>query len=143
MVGMSPNAAARFALVTATARSEPLRMKPATDGMLVNTTWIWPPTRSVIAGAAPRYGMCSIFTPAAALNISPSRWFTDPLPADPYDTDCFFASSASSPIVFTGRLGLTTATNGSVASVATAAKSFSGSNGRFEYSAPLIACVPT
>ncbi len=41
-------------LVTASARTEPARTCCRMDGMLSKITWTWPPSRSVIAGAAPR-----------------------------------------------------------------------------------------
>ena len=53
-----------------------------TEGMLSKITCTWPPNRSVIAGAAPRYGTCCILTSAIAMNISPDRCTEVPLPED-------------------------------------------------------------
>ena len=51
--GFIDPACARFEPVTARPFTVPARMCCATDGRLVNTTWIWPEIRSVSAGAAP------------------------------------------------------------------------------------------
>src|ERR1700693_5370444 len=52
-VGISGNAGERSAEVTASARNCPASINPAALATVVNITWIWPPIRSVIAGAAP------------------------------------------------------------------------------------------
>src|SRR4051794_7848829 len=45
-----------------------------------NVTCTCPPIRSASEGAAPRYGTCTISTPAIILNNSPATWGADPLP---------------------------------------------------------------
>ena len=50
------------------------------EGMLSKITCTWPPSMSVIAGAAPRYGTCCILMPVIAMNISPDRCTEVPLP---------------------------------------------------------------
>src|SRR5262249_27418004 len=57
-VGISGSASDRVAVVTAKARSLLALMYSIDAAMSVNVTWICPPSRSVIAGPAPRYGTC-------------------------------------------------------------------------------------
>ena len=45
-------------------------------------TCTWPPSRSVSAGTEPRYGTCTMSTPAIILNSSPATWRRFRLPAD-------------------------------------------------------------
>ena len=52
-VGRSGKAGERSAEVTASARNCPASISDAALATVVNITWIWPPIRSVIAGAAP------------------------------------------------------------------------------------------
>ena len=47
-----------------------------------NMTSTCPPSRSVSAGPAPRYGTCTMSTPVIILNSSPPTWIEVPLPAD-------------------------------------------------------------
>src|SRR6516165_368736 len=65
------SASDRVAVVTAKARSLPALMCSIDAAMSVNVTWICPPSRSVIAGPAPRYGTCVRLTPVIILNSSP------------------------------------------------------------------------
>ena len=53
VLGTSGSVSARFALVTASARSLPLRMCGSSTGTSKIPICTWPPTRSVTAGAAP------------------------------------------------------------------------------------------
>src|SRR5262249_37592667 len=53
------------------------------DGMSVNVTWICPPSRSAIAGPAPRYGTCTKSTPVIILKYSPITWAGLPVPPEP------------------------------------------------------------
>ena len=53
------------------------------EPMVVNTTCTWPAIRSVSASDSPRYGTCTIFTPAIILNSSPETWPVAPLPPEP------------------------------------------------------------
>src|SRR5215510_8587150 len=56
-VGMSGNSSKRFALVTASARNLPLLTCSSDTNDAKNAICTCPPSRSVIAGPAPRYGM--------------------------------------------------------------------------------------
>ena len=47
-----------------------------------NITGTCPPITSAIAGAAPRYGMCTMKVPVRFLNISIARWCGEPLPGE-------------------------------------------------------------
>ena len=73
IVGISGAAATRCALLTASARTLPLRTICSTEGTLLNAESTCPPTTSVMAGAMPRYGTCRILMPVSALIISPIR----------------------------------------------------------------------
>src|SRR4029453_15419183 len=81
-VGTSGKSGDRAVEVTASARKDPARICWRIEGILSKITWTWPPSRSVIAGAAPRYGTCCIFVPVIAMNISPDRCTEVPLPDD-------------------------------------------------------------
>src|SRR5262249_9790032 len=70
-VGISGSASERIAVVTAKAASLPARMYSSDAAMSVNVTWICPPSRSVIAGPALRYGTCVRLTPVIILKSSP------------------------------------------------------------------------
>jgi hypothetical protein len=81
-VGASGNSGLRDGLPTAIRRSRPARMcGTAMPGS--NRKSIWPPSRSVSAGAAPRYGMCTANTPAMLFIISAARCGLLPLPGLP------------------------------------------------------------
>ena len=73
IVGTSGAEGERCALVTANARSLPAFTCGNAEGMLSNITCTCPPIISVIAGALPLYGMCTISTFASILNNSPER----------------------------------------------------------------------
>ena len=60
----------------------PALMYAIEEGMEANVTCTCPPSRSVRAGPAPRYGMCTMSTPAIILNSSPAMWLPAPVPAD-------------------------------------------------------------
>ena len=79
---MSGSASERVAVVTASARSLPALMYSIEEDMGANMTCTCPPSRSVSAGAAPRYGTCTMSTPAIILNSSPATWGAVPLPAE-------------------------------------------------------------
>src|SRR5580704_11762660 len=61
----------RVAVVTASARSRPARTCSVEEAALSNMTCTCPPSRSVSAGAAPRYGTCVSAMPVIILNSSP------------------------------------------------------------------------
>ena len=50
--------------------------------MASNIISSWPPSTSVRAPALPLYGMCTMDTPAIALNNSPAMWYGVPGPDD-------------------------------------------------------------
>ena len=82
-------------------------------------------------------------SPAAWFSISPSRWFSVPLPADAY-WYCWglaFTVLRNSSSVLAGNDGLTTNTFGTEPTSAIGLKSFTGSNPGVLYSDGLIACV--
>src|SRR5262245_60063274 len=81
-VGTSGSTGERVAGVTANGRSLPVRMCSVNDSMPSNMTCARPPSRSVSAGAAPRYGTWSMSTPAIILNSSPAMCGVVPLPTD-------------------------------------------------------------
>jgi len=69
--------------VTAIARSWPLSTSAAALATVANITSIWPPIRSVMAGAAPLYGTAVRLTFAISLNSSPARCAEVPTPNVP------------------------------------------------------------
>src|SRR5262249_37194906 len=83
MVGTSGNCATRRAEVTPSARILPLLMYGVDAGTLSNKAAIWPPIKSVSAGAPPLYGMCSSITPVIDLNSSAERCPVEPTPGVP------------------------------------------------------------
>ena len=63
-------------------KSTPLtRTETAEAGEVISMSTV-PPIRSVMAGAAPRYGTCRMKVWVESLNISPQRWKVVPTPAD-------------------------------------------------------------
>ena len=81
-VGTSGSASERVAVVTASARTLPALMVSIDSGKGLNITCTWPPSRSVSAGAPPRYGTCSMSMPVIILNSSPPTWDALPVPPD-------------------------------------------------------------
>ena len=73
MVGNSGTSAERFAVVTASARSLPLRMCCSDVLVVANMNCNWPDNKSMVAGAPPLYGMCTSLMPAMLASISPAR----------------------------------------------------------------------
>src|SRR5256886_16766112 len=71
-VGISDNTSKRVAVVTASGRSLPALMCSIDSGKGLKITCTWPPSRSVVAGAPPRYGTWTMSTPAVILNSSPT-----------------------------------------------------------------------
>jgi SIR2-like domain len=70
-VGMSGNTSTRDIVVTARGRSLPALMYSIASGTGAKTTCTCPPSKSVSAGAPPRYGTSTRLTPASILNNSP------------------------------------------------------------------------
>src|SRR5450755_3314564 len=83
MVGMLGINAERLMVVTAM----PLILPPLVCGTalaaVANTSCTCPPTRSIIAGPPPLYGICVILIPAMLLNNSPARCPVPPTPDEP------------------------------------------------------------
>ena len=82
-VGTSGSADERLAVVTASARSLPALMCGSTGVMVSNDIVIWPPSRSVVSGPLPLYGMCSSSVPVMFSNCVPIRCCAVPLPLEP------------------------------------------------------------
>ena len=83
MVGTSLSCGLRSLPVTASARMRPERRCGSAAARPGNIAWVWPPSRSLMAGAMPRYGMCSMKAPVSCLNNSIVRCVSDPGPAEP------------------------------------------------------------
>ena len=58
-------------------------MKGSDDGGVMNMTWTSPAISPVMAGAAPRYGTCTICVRVSDLNSSAARWSPLPTPGEP------------------------------------------------------------
>ncbi|MNT67490.1 hypothetical protein D3C72_2056410 [compost metagenome] len=58
-------------------------MGSADAGEVISISTV-PPIRSVMAGAAPRYGTCTSLTPAFCDTSAPIRWLMVPLPGVAY-----------------------------------------------------------
>ena len=71
-VGNSGAVGTRCALVTAMPRSLPSRASGSPTGRLENTSEMWPPIASEIAGPSPLYGTNCRSTLAASLKSSPA-----------------------------------------------------------------------
>src|SRR6185295_16990055 len=101
---MSGNRERRFAPVTASAR----RLFDFTCGTaltgLLNIAGTWPAIRSVLAGAAPRYGTWIKLTEAACANSTAARCVGVPRPAFATDnpSDLLFAKATKSFTDFGG-----------------------------------------
>ena len=80
MAGTSGSAATRLGAVTPSARSLPDLMWPIEPGRLSNTDCSWPPSRSVSAGAVPRYGTWTMLMPVIDLSSSPDMCGEVPTP---------------------------------------------------------------
>src|SRR3954447_20587198 len=58
-------------------------MKGSDDGGVMNMTWTSPAISPVMAGAAPRYGTCTICVRVSDLNSSAAKWSPLPTPGEP------------------------------------------------------------
>ena len=107
-VGRSGSSAERVAVVTASARTLPPLMCGIDAAVVSNMSCTWPPIRSVIAPAAPRYGTCTMSTPAVSLNSSPAMWMPVPTPAEAKFSlpGLALACAISSGMVLTGSVGI-------------------------------------
>src|SRR5690606_32840238 len=114
MVGTSLSWGTRSLEVTPRARKEPDWICARTPGTESNITGIWPASRSLRDGAAPRYGICVNLTPAIYAKSSPDKWLAPPIPAEPkLSTHGFsLAIRIRSCTVFASKLLFTTRTLG-------------------------------
>ncbi|MNX86440.1 hypothetical protein D3C86_1183240 [compost metagenome] len=90
---------------------------------------IWPPTRSISAGPEPRYGTCTIDTPAVVLKSSAARWLDVPWPleANEYFSGSFFSRATNSCRLAAGTDWFTDITLGIVATTVSGVKSLTAS----------------
>src|SRR5262249_57384531 len=70
IVGTSGSSDHRTSLVTASARRRPSLMRGRRTALEVMPIWIWPPSKSATAGAAPLYGMKTILLAVLTRNNS-------------------------------------------------------------------------
>lgn len=139
-VGRSGKTSLRLALVTPSPLNRPARTWGIEDSTLLNASSMCPPIKSVKTGPAPLYGTCTISMRAAELSISPARWVTIPMPAEP-KLSCLGRAFASAIRSFTDRTGTEGCANirkGAVANNETGEKSFTGSYGSFWYKLGLM-----
>ena len=131
IAGTSGTTGVRSFDVTPSARTFFARYCTRAPGILSKIMWTWPARRSCIAGAAPRYGTCTISTPAIILKSSPDRCSVVPLPAEAYEYlfGFFFSSAISSGRLWAGRSRLTASILGSDQMVDTKVKSVRALNG--------------
>ena len=129
MVGTSGSCGTRCALLMAIALILPALMCGKAEARLSIISVTCPPSRSVIAGPLPLYGMPTMSMPAIDLKNSPVRCCDVPVPgyAQLIVPGAFFAASTSSFTVLEGRLGWPTSISGTVNTPLTMAKSLSGS----------------
>src|SRR5688572_9747515 len=83
-VGRCGSAGDRAVPVVASARRRPDLTCPTTEPLVANVRNTWPPIKSVIAGALPLYGTCTILVPVSVSNSAPERCPDDPMPAEEY-----------------------------------------------------------
>src|SRR5262249_27684598 len=79
---MSGRASKRDAVVTASARSFPVLTYSIDEVPPAKHSCACPPSKSVRAGASPRYGTWVMLVPVIIINSSPDRCCVVPLPAD-------------------------------------------------------------
>ncbi|MCY1535010.1 hypothetical protein D9M68_703960 [compost metagenome] len=79
-VGAPLNRPMLFSWLSARMRSLPAATMGSADAGEVISMSTVPPIRSVMAGAAPRYGTCTSFTPAFCDTSAPIRWLMVPFP---------------------------------------------------------------
>ncbi len=104
----------RFAVADINGFSRPPLRLAIAVGAVAKIAAIWPPIKSIIAGAAPLYGTCNMSMPVWRLNTSDAICSIEPLPAEP-NASCpgfALASATSSATDFTGSEPLTTSTSG-------------------------------
>ena len=97
--------------------------------MFWNEASTWPPSRSLIAGPPPLYGMCSPLLPVCSQNSSAVRWSDEPLPDDANDTfsGVFFCAAITSATVLNGEAAGTTSTLGACTATVIRSKSLPAS----------------
>jgi hypothetical protein len=126
---ISGAAAARAIEDTPSGRILPSLISGSDGGRSTNIAGIWPPRKSVIAGAVPLYGTSMMSMPVMLLSNSVCRCAGEPGPlvANMSWPGFSFASLIRSVTVRTESDGCTTSTNGMPATSASGTKSFAGS----------------
>src|SRR5688500_12131079 len=106
--------------------------------------WTLPATRSVIAGAAPLYGMCVMLMPAADLNISIVRCEALPTATEAYENrfGSALAFATRSATLLMPAPGCTVRYWGEVTASVIGARSFTESYGILSNKVGLIASGP-
>ncbi|MNT31401.1 hypothetical protein D3C72_1672350 [compost metagenome] len=123
-VGTLGNCGARLSDATAIALTLPCEASGAAVEMLSIVMTMWPPSRSVMTGAAPRYAACGTFTPILYSMVSAIRWLEMPTPAVPYvAVGVFWKYSLSSARLLAGTSLLTMTTLGCTAASVIGVKS--------------------
>ena len=80
--GISGSATERFRPPVPSILSRPACTWVSTVGMLLNASCTRPAIKSVMPGAVPLYGTCTMSTPASDLNNSPPKCGEVPVPTD-------------------------------------------------------------
>src|SRR4029077_19798309 len=107
IVGSSGTAGERASPLSPSARTLPSRAEGAIDWRASNMRSSCPAIRSVIAGAHPRYGTCTISVAVMYLNNSPPTWPGEPLLDEAFVSlpGSFLAYSISSFTELIGNFG--------------------------------------
>jgi hypothetical protein len=82
-VGTSFDSGWRCRSVTAIGRTRPERICGMAAAKPGNMACVWPPIKSLKAGAMPRYGMCTMKESTSCLNSSIVMCVSEPAPAEP------------------------------------------------------------
>jgi hypothetical protein len=129
MAGISGESAERFSVFTAISFTRPFFTNPLSEGIAENTAATSPPTSAGIDCPVPLYGTCTMSSPLADFNTSMVRWWTLPMPDEPYEYLPGFAlmSARNSSNVLTGSDGLIARKRGARAAIEMKVKSFCGS----------------
>lgn len=85
-VGTAGSEGRRVGHDTASAFARPERMWGSADATWSKYACTLPASRSLIAGDAPRYGMCTMNVPVLLLNSSAHMWLMVPMPAEANDS---------------------------------------------------------
>ena len=139
--GTSGNNSARWGVVTARARNLPAFICCSAGSNVTNPLAICPPSKSMIAGAMPLYGTCTMSIWVSNFSHSPAKCWGLAAPAEPNVSDPGFAFAYAiySFTDLTGTDGCTTSASGLTVASVIGAKSLTGSYGIFGKSATLSA----